>query len=269
MYRLGCCIPGGSFMPQGVKEVPRSTAEILKEGFDLAMAGGYDYIEATVGLCLALTDEEAKAAYKNGINIEVMNSFIPPKYPIINGDIPTIGDYLKRAGERMATLGTEIVVFGSGKARDIPEGVERSDGVKQFREFSYYAGDILKKYNVTVVLEPLNCTESNIVNTVREGAEHVRAIEHDNVKLLADSFHMFCEKEDFGAITENADIIKHIHVADGVDRRYPGHDGGDYLRGFAEALKKTSYSGRVTVECSFEDFGSECALAHKFLVTAF
>ena len=44
--KISCCIPGGSFMPQGEKEVPMSSYDRLTEGCRVMRELGYDAAEA-------------------------------------------------------------------------------------------------------------------------------------------------------------------------------------------------------------------------------
>ena len=88
--KISCCIPGGSFMPQGEKEVPMSSYDRLTEGCRVMRELGYDAAEATVGLIMALSEDEVTAlqnAYKAGeFSLDACNSFIPGHLPIITDE---------------------------------------------------------------------------------------------------------------------------------------------------------------------------------------
>ncbi|MBQ6239647.1 MAG: hypothetical protein IJK56_04690, partial [Firmicutes bacterium] len=87
--RIGYNLPGGSFMPQGEKNVAASTYQLLLDGDRLVNEAGYDYSEATVGMIMQLTEEELQdlaARRKAGtFHLEACNSFIPFKYRIAEG----------------------------------------------------------------------------------------------------------------------------------------------------------------------------------------
>ena len=88
--KISCCIPGGSFMPQGEQEVPMSSYDRLTEGCRVMRELGYDAAEATVGLIMALSEDEVTAlqnAYKAGeFSLDACNSFIPGHLPIISDE---------------------------------------------------------------------------------------------------------------------------------------------------------------------------------------
>ena len=64
------------------------------------------------------------------------------------------------------------------------------------------------------------------------------------------------------------DVLVHVHVSE-PDRSYPGKTGGEYLKQFALALGRTSYRGRVSVECTFADFPTDSGEAYKFVAQTF
>lgn len=278
MIRIGCCIPGGSFMPEGVGEVDRSAYGILSAGCRTVRSTGYDYAEATVGLIMKMTDEEYSRAVRSGdIRVEVVNSFIPSGMHISDLS-PELRNFVSRAMERVSGLGAGIIVFGSGASRRCGEGVTQREGLTRLESFLEMCGDAASGYGITIALEPLNSRETDMINTLAQGASVVRNMNgkgYGNIKLLADTFHMSREPSEsgssgyneqcFSVLKEAEDIIVHVHAAEPFDRTYPGSHDGIYISRFAEKLKQTSYDGRVSVECGFGDFIRESALALEFL----
>lgn len=261
-------------MPQGEKEIPASKFDILLAGDKAVMEAGYDYSETSVGMILELTEEEAdrlaQAKAEGRFHLEACNSFIPGSLPICAGEKRAeLREYVTKAMARMQKLGVEVVVFGSGGARRIPEGMERAQAVAEIENFLVMCNEIAQKYGVTVVIEPLNHKECNVLLTVEEGGEMARRVNLPYVKLLADAYHVFVEEEDLAHIDTYKDILAHTHVAEVPDRVYPGRDGGEYLKQFAAALREAGYDGRVTVECSFRDFLPEMQAAGKFLTEVY
>ena len=117
----------------------------------------------------------------------------------------------------MSLLGVKIVVFGNGAVRRLPEQNVTAE-IRAIEDFLRMCNEKGGKYGVIVVLEPLNKKETNVFNTVSEGASLVRKLNLQNVRLLADSYHTFCENEPLLALEENGDILRHIHVAEVPDR---------------------------------------------------
>lgn len=266
--KISCCIPGGSFMPQGEKEVPMSAYERLTEGCKTMKALGYDAAEATVGLIMALSDDEMTAlqdAYRAGtFSLDACNSFIPGHLPIITDEAGTEALYafVDAAVARMSSIGVRYVVFGSGAVRRIPDGCDRAEAEAKIDAFIAHVDAACEKNGMTCVIEPLNKLETNWCNTVAEGAAVVRRLNLKNVRLLADGYHMSREGEPYSVLTENRDILLHCHVASS-DRKIPGTT--DYEAGFLDTLKSIGYEGIVTVECGFTDFRREAEVAAAYL----
>ena len=87
---------------------------------------------------------------------------------------------------QMKLKNKKTIVLGSGGARKIEDGENAADCQKQLDEVFYAVGDIAKEYETTVVIEPLNKGETNVINTVTEGAAMARRVSHPNILLLAD-----------------------------------------------------------------------------------
>ena len=271
MISLSCCIPGGSFMPEGEGAIPMSSRERLENGYRVITGLGYDAVEATVGLVMTLSDADVAALVekrrKGEFALDVCNSFIPGNLPIVTDKAgeEKLRAYVEEAMKRLSALGVKIVVFGSGKARTIPDTVDRAAGEAMIDRFLVFCNDLCETYGLTVVIEPLNQRETNWVYTVADGAKVVRRLGLPHVLLLADGFHMAREAEDPAVMAKNKDILLHTHLASSEKRGYPGMEGGAYETEFLRVLTDMDYDGIVTVECGFSDFAKEAALGADFI----
>ncbi|MPM58041.1 hypothetical protein SDC9_104870 [bioreactor metagenome] len=182
---------------------------------------------------------------------------------------PELYAYVREAMRKMSKIGIEIVVFGSGGARRIPDDMTPEEGLKKLEAFLIKCAEIAKEFNMIVAIEPLNKKESNIFITVGEALQTVRKLNLDNIRVLADAYHMYCENEPLSILEEALPYLVHVHVAEPYHRTYPGQEGGEYLINFANKLKEIGYSKRVTAECGFKDFGSESILAYDFMKKTF
>lgn len=164
--------------------------------------------------------------------------------------------YAETAMKRAAQIRTSVFVLGSGTARMIPEGYDRARARKEFIRLCRKIARLGKKYGVTIVIEPLQQSETNFINTVRQGMEIVRAVNHPNFGVLADFFHMARENEDPGALVEAGRWLKHCHIAEKKERTAPGVEGDDFTPYFL-ALKQIRYAGGISIECKWKDFKKE------------
>ncbi len=266
--QLGCCIPGASFMPEAPDKTTYSPYDVLLWGEKKIIDSGYDFAECSVGLIMNISDEDFDKIIENKVKIKICNSFIPSEYKIVE-DTPELWERVEKSLWRMNKLSTEIVVLGSGGARSIPENMDYDEGVKKIKSFLVRCNELAKKYNITIVLEPLNHNESNFLTSVRSAYELTEELKLSNVKILADIFHMYVEKEDFSVIEETVQSICHTHINNPLTRTCPTSDKNDYIEAFASSLKRSDYNKSVTIESSFENFSEEIEDALLYLRKVF
>lgn len=243
-----------------------SNAQMLK-------SFGYSYIEESVGNFLVplksdeTFDEILKNASNSAIKIKVCNSFIPGTLKCVGPDAAhlEILKYMETVFSRAQKAGVEYIVFGSGGSRSIPDGFSYDAARDQFILLCESMALIAARYNVVVVLEPLNVTECNFINTVAEGGEIVKEVNHPNVQLLADIYHMLMDNESPENILKYGDMIKHVHIAEKKDRAAPGTNNEDFTH-YLNALRKVNYRGKISVECKWADMKSQAALAINTII---
>jgi sugar phosphate isomerase/epimerase len=99
----------------------------------------------------------------------------------------------------------------------------------------------------TLLYEPLNRYETNLVNTLGDGVQLLAGIGTERVKLLADLYHMNIEETNLAdALLGSAPKIGHIHFADS-NRRAAGLGHTDFAPIIA-ALRSTGYQGYYSAE---------------------
>lgn len=238
----------------------------------LVADAGYPYIEESVQSFLAPLGEESVFIEKleqvkgAGLSIPACNVFIPAKLKSVGPDADHDGiiSYAETAFRRAGMAGVGIIVFGSGGSRSIPEGFPREKAREQFLDLCRAMGPIARRHKVTVVLEPLNSGECNFLNSVAEGGEMVKEINHPNIRLLADIFHMMREKEGPESILMYGKYIKHTHIAENRERSAPGVYRED-MTPYIKALLDTGYKGMMSVECTWKDINKEAGPALNYL----
>jgi len=173
---------------------------------------------------------------------------------------PEILEFMETAFRRAQKAGVEYIVFGSGGSRSIPEGFSRDEARRQFIDLCSRMAPIAAKYDVVVVLEPLNTKECNFINSVMEGGEIVEEVNHPNFRLLADIYHMLMEGEGSESIEKFGHLIHHTHIAEKEGRAAPGTHNEDFTAYF-KALKDVGYKGKMSIECRWEDLETQAPTA--------
>jgi len=100
---------------------------------------------------------------------------------------------------------------------------------------------------VRYCLEVLNRFEGYLLNTSEEAVRFVSEVDHPNVKIMLDTFHMNIEEDSIGGAIRQAGIyLGHFHTGE-CNRRCPGK-GRTPWREIAEALKDIDYQGAAVME---------------------
>ena len=235
------------------------------ERISVAARSGFDFVESCFSL-LADKDDEYFERFREELekyNIKCLsvNCFIPGNLKVTGPDVDysALAEYIEKGMKRGKEIGLEKIVFGSGGARNVPDGWAYEDAYRQLIYFlKETVAPLASKYGLTVVLEPLRRGDSNIINSAFEGAAVVSAVDSDCIKCLVDLYHMETAGDDAQTVRALKGSIKHAHIAEPVNRHYPAPgDGVDY-KSFIEALE---YAGCETcaVEASTDDFNKDCA----------
>jgi sugar phosphate isomerase/epimerase len=161
-----------------------------------------------------------------------------------------------------AALPGARIVFGSGGARTIPDGVDPIEARARFAQSLVVARDAAAANDLRIMLEPLNRGEANLINSLSEAATFLDEFGITDVALVADLCHIVLVDEPLSTVTELGNRIGHAHITD-TGRTPPGQ--GDWpLAEFVAALRAGGYDGSITIESNFTDFVPElqAALAH-------
>lgn len=235
---------------------------------------GYDFIECTV---VSLMPEESEDVFKNivkkyqesPIPIEAFNILLPSDLKIVGESVnhQRVKDYLTSALERVHRIGAKTIVFGSGGARSFPKGFQKEKGGEQIAIFLSTVADIAEQLDLTIVIEPLNRKESNVINSIPEAVEWTKKLNRKSLKSLADFYHMVEENEPLTHLYEQRDFIHHIHVADS-NRLAPGTGTYPYSE-FASIIHKANYDSRISIECNWRNFEEEIGQALDYLKKQF
>lgn len=179
-------------------------------------------------------------------------------------DYARLDRYAHTLFRRCRETGTRIIVFGSAGARMVPAGFPIARGFEQYVDILKQFGPLAEEQEVTLVVEPLNRGECNLVNTVLEGAEAVRRANTRGVKLLVDIFHMLRNGESPDDIVKVGPLLRHAHIAENKDRAAPGVHGEDF-RPYLRALRQAGYNDRLALEPVWTDLPRQLDPALKEL----
>lgn len=235
---------------------------------DTIARAGYDCAELHVKEIMALDDAGYKQACKRlkscGIPAEVFDNPIPLDSRIADSsfDLRYYREFLEKAADRCAEMGARYLVFGNGRARSLPNEGDIEAARAKFDEFFMMLLDIALQRNITVLIEPLARSLSNIVNSLPDAVAFIKKYERPNLKTFVDYRWMVAETRPLSEIVEHELYIKHFHLDNPLtafpERVVPRlNDVYDYSALF-ETLKSIAYKEIISIEASvFKDFENE------------
>ncbi|QDV23478.1 sugar phosphate isomerase/epimerase family protein [Aureliella helgolandensis] len=125
--------------------------------------------------------------------------------------------------------------------------LSRDAALEMLKEALEELGQHALHSQVPLIYEPLNRYETNLIKTMADGVQYLESLSTQNVRLLADLFHMNIEESDIAdAIRTGGKHIGHVHFVDS-NRQATGLGHMDYAP-IAAALKEIGYAGYASAE---------------------
>jgi sugar phosphate isomerase/epimerase len=149
-----------------------------------------------------------------------------------------------------AELGGAVLVHGSPGQRRIAEGETHAVALARLQDALAHVAATAASQGVVYCIEPLSPRETQLLNTVAQAAEVVRAIDNPHLRTMIDcSAAGLGESEPVPALIDRwlpTGLVGHVQVND-PNRRGPGQ-GEMAFAPILAALKRNGYAGAIGVE---------------------
>ena len=224
---------------------------------------GFDYVEPSVAYGLKPEQDWSETPFAThpvgAIKPEAFNVFLPGDLKVVGPDVDLDRAklYLESAFKRAQQVGAETIVFGSAGSRRVPEGWSPDDARDQIITFLHLVAPIASAHDITLAIEPLGSRECNIIVSVDEAMGYIRAVNHPNIQVLSDLYHVDSDGQPHGETRDAGSALRHVHVAGRLDRRVPTTEDIEYLAAYFRLVKAAGYDGRVSVEAHVVDLERE------------
>jgi sugar phosphate isomerase/epimerase len=227
---------------------------------DAISTAGYDCIEMQMREIMEMDHQDFQMVdqkLKNSpLVCEVLDNPIPLDQIIANEsfDLEFFRGYLNTGADRAAALGVKFYIFGNGRTRSLPASGDIEAAKAKNLAFMRMLADIAEQRGITILLEPLAPTVSNMIHSIPEALEYASAVGRPNVGTFLDYRWFVDRNHSFQIIEEYGQHIRHVHI-DNPDLPFPNrlvprvNDGHDYSALF-RALEKINYQGILSIEAS-------------------
>jgi len=156
--------------------------------------------------------------------------------------------YLDELIDFCGDLEGRVMIFGSPKQRST-DGISAAEARKYFVDGLSQVADHALARGVAILVEHLDHTQSDVINTLQEARELVDAVGHPAIQMMFDYHNTADEKEPLELLVRKYfDSIRHVHIQQ-MDGKHLGSGSG--MSGLVEvlqALKDLGYRSWVSLE---------------------
>lgn len=222
----------------------------IEEGFKLASKYGFDAVEPSIANPWQINPKDIrKLAEDLGLKISAISTGLGfAKYgwslsstnnELRKKAIEAIFKHIDNAVEMNAMV---IIGLIRGIAKEsIPEAL------KIFEESLARCVEYAESHDVTLLLEPINRYETNLINDINTALKIVEKIGSKKLRVLIDTFHMNIEEKSIEAsIIKAQKYLGYVHIADS-NRYAPGYGHLDF-KNIILTLKEVGYDGFLSTE---------------------
>lgn len=234
----------------------------IEETFETVAAIGYDAVAITPWLhdgtdptmSGSTIDQIAAALDEHGLEVSgTARAFGPNHDHLVTSPDADVRErtreYLSDLATLCSSLGGRVITFGAGPQRSYPDDISFGAAWENAQEVFGHESllERLEAHDVAIGIEPLSPSSTNFLNTTPETVRFVEEIDHPNVGVTIDGYHLVNEP---GTFTELVDECRGHLVefhADDPSGFGPGSGDQDYGEIY-DALAGIDFDGYVTVE---------------------
>jgi len=236
-----------------MEELPKARRKRrIRELFRMAAGMGYDGLELHVSNPrMADVSALGELSVTHGLEIPAIGT--GPTYTLHGISFLSSPDVRRRAVDRLreyinvARKLEAIVIIGLIRGRLAGGGFTPHKAWKTVRDCLVDSARVAEEHGVLLAIEPINRYETDLINTVAEALRMASDVGSENVKIMADTFHMNIEEVSISeALQRSGRSLVHFHVADS-NRLPPGKGHLDFASIISE-LKRINYTRYVSAE---------------------
>jgi D-psicose/D-tagatose/L-ribulose 3-epimerase len=214
---------------------------------------GFDLVELPLEAADSWDAVAVDAVLKSqGLRATVCVAMSPDR-DLTTNDAATVGrttDYLRAAIEAAERVGSPVIAgpiyAPTGRTGALTADARREMLLRLAHNLAPLL-DAAEDAGVRLAIEPLNRFETSLFNTTAQLMDFIDRVDHPQIGVLLDTFHMNIEERDMAAAIRAAgDRLAHFH-ASGNDRGAPRPGAMPWLA-IRDALHEIPYDGALVIE---------------------
>ena len=232
---------------------------------------GFDYVELPLAEMMKAGAGQRKIVLEQlkeaGIPCETCNNFYPADIKLTGEryDRRQFEEYTKIALDTVRSFGAEVVVFGSGEARNAEPPCTIAEAKAQYIERLGFIAEAARDNGITIAMEAINRADCNVINRFSEVVEICRRVDLPNVRCIFDNFHFAFTGETLEYLRANVDCVAHVHLCNPLKRQPPLSELEDDYSGMLAALKEGGYDSRISFEVYSNELRNELTASLAFI----
>ena len=159
-------------------------------------------------------------------------------------------EYVHRLIDFCSDLGGQVMVFGSPKQRSASDaGISVTEAVKRLSDGLSGCADHAAKNKVKILLEPLDRSQTDVINTLAQALEVVHAVQHPAIQTMFDFHNTPDETEPLDALVKKYyPFIHHVHVQEMNGKHLGTGSAANEFGAIFQTLKDLRYHQWISLE---------------------
>jgi len=218
-----------------------------------AKSAGFEYVELALQDVLPLSDAdfEKLAAELKRLNLPARSGYnpIPKELSLVgtNVDRAALDAHVDHLVARAAALKLDYLVLNSAASWKVPDGFPRDRAFAQLADFSGRFAAAAAKSGITVLLEPMRGSDSNMITNIAGALKLVETVNRPNFQLMVDYSFLRIQNDDMNELLKAGSHLRNIHISNPPKRTYAMDDSESDYASFFAVLKQIHYHGGLSV----------------------
>ncbi|MBO7709230.1 MAG: sugar phosphate isomerase/epimerase [Lachnospiraceae bacterium] len=241
----------------------RIGACVAIESIASAKKAGFDFVELSAMELRRMEEREVELLAERLRQLSVpalaVNMYCDETLFTVNSDPDqeAVMGYAEGICRKMHILGMDRLGIGAPSCRRAEESTGMAAAEKRLLDVYTWSAQTARKYDITVLIEPVNHYFCNVVNTVGDAERLLTEASCDHLRLLVDFCHAALQKEKEEDLIAALAGAAHVHVG----HQNTENMGRDYLRDRDESeltrqmkmLVQAGYRGDISMEAGGKD----------------